>query len=158
MGMNQSTHIGVFLEFKNGQVEHKETVLKSPSTDKEYPLNGGVKFCPESGDKLQEHVKTIVKKIHVQGYIDGVEGLDEEMFWSPEGLNTIILPNKSSDYVPFMLNRLGGYYSDGRLDLSGVDIQETIERFKQRYAAHIKYYEEKYGPLEVKFGAVSYYS
>lgn len=159
MGMNQSTHIGIFLKFQDGEVEHKKTVLKSPETGKEYPLHGGVKFCPESGKELQEHVNITMKKLQVQGYIeDEIEGLDEDAFWNPEGCRVIILPHESSEDVPFMSNGFGSYDNGGHLDLTNVNVQDTIDKFKQKYAAYIKYYEGKYGPLEVKFGAVSYWS
>lgn len=157
--MSQSTHIGVFLKFQEGDVEIKTTVLKSPETGKEFPLHGDVKFCPTSGKELVEHVNTKMEKLQVQGYMeDDIEGLDEDTFWSPEGVSTILIPNETSEDIPFMSKGFGSYDSGGHIDLTDVDVQDTIEKFKQKYDAYIKYYEAQYGSLEVKFGAVSYWS
>ncbi|MDG1949866.1 MAG: hypothetical protein P8J32_03540 [bacterium] len=157
--MSQSTHIGIFLKFQEGDVEIKTTVLKSPETGKEFPLHGDVKFCPSSGKELVEHVNTKMEKLNVQGYIeDEIEGLDEDAFWTPEGCRVIMIPNESSDDVPFMSRSFGSYDNGGYIDLTEVDIQDTIEKFKQKYAAYLKYYEGEYGPVEVMFGAVSYWS
>ena len=158
MGMHQSTHIGVYLKFQDGEVEHRKKVLKSPETGKEFPLNGDVKFCPKSGKELQEHENVTMKKLHVQGYIDDeIEGLEEDMFWSPEGCRVVIIPNQSFDDIPFMKNSFGEY-DIGDIDLTEIYIPDVIAKFRNKFDAYIKYFESKYGPVEVKFGAVSYWS
>lgn len=152
MGMDLSTIIGPYIEIKG---KHTKSITKVKRVCPKHPkTETNNKFCGICGTEIQSVEYKDVKPVIMQHFIWDKFN-DDDDFFSPEGLNHIILPNKS---VPGKVRTT----DEGAVDLTNCHeiMTKQINWFVNSYADHIKIFKDNFGDENVliKWGIVSYWS
>lgn len=151
MGAYKNTFIGIYLEIPFLKIEVNVTTYKHPTTGNKMSS----KFCPTTGVEGIIENRTEIQYIEPSGYIDNIEGLDENEFFQPAYTNAG--------------KRIGTIIYNGNDKIFGTELEECgnfalgeegskylIECFKIKYSKYLNYFEEKYKEVEVYYGIVNY--
>ena len=152
MGAYPNVYLGPYLEVP---------ITKRPRTRDIWKNSNGktvkTKFNEHTGE---EHtLKTIHEFVTStpHPYIEDVEGLDEDAFWTPAYITT------PKDVTIFLPNRheLGGENLDMNMGftkiLEHVDKDKIILEFSRKARKYINYYTEQFGRVEIRYGLIGYH-
>ena len=153
MGMHQQTHLGPYIEIL-GTLRETETKIerRCPQHLSIQQLNN--KFCGICGTLIENFDVPITREISASELLT-----DNDEFWSPEGLDSILLPNDSPDDEIGYDNEEGG-----AINLFGTDMNDLmasqIEWLNLEYSHTISFFKEKCGNdnVQVRWGIVGYWS
>lgn len=154
MGMYNSTYIGIYIEVDNFKVDVTSTVKVHPDTGKIQKEKNRNKFCPQTGKKYITKEITKQETIYPNPYIEDVEGLREDVFFSPAYQGN---PNGSTFIISSTDSEFAEYNDNDMFNLGfTMDVKILIEEFKAAYEPYLAHFRELYGDLRICYGVVSY--
>ena len=156
MGTYQGTYIGVYMEVPYGTEKETESFYVHPTTG----VKMDTQYCPDTGVEGVLKTKTNTVDKYPHPYTDDVEGLDEDMFFSPEydgagkKLKTFVLNSTKTRYAPINIGENEAFNLDGKIFANA---DKLIKEFREEYEDYINYFEKEYGLITIHFGVVNYY-
>lgn len=160
MGVYHSTYIGPYIEADIEKKNVNSIILVNPITGTTFKEG---KFDPESGIELKEMITIKEVQIDPDPYIDDeTVDLDEDMFYSPEWMET---PESTEIFLLNGNDNECGVFGLGEgetLDVSGGGVlppEEAIPAFIKKYTAYLEYYRNvKNYTIRIKYGIINYAS
>lgn len=154
MGMSVYITIGPYIEVK-GKKEKTEIKIKRICPNHPKEKQGGSKFCSTCGTEIQNSEYTETKVLSPARAFWATDL--EDSLWSPEGMESLFLPNAK---VP---KRIKVDLSEGGVaDLSSAEgiKTEQIKWMEENYSEEIDFFIENFGKdkVFVRWGVVSYWS
>lgn len=152
MSNNISTYIGVFIKIPNKVIKIPKITYKTIEG-----LSTDFKFNPYTGEANIEEVTHLVTIQYGNSFINNVEGLDGDMFFSPSfHFNsekfTLAIPNRLCENEIQCIS-LEGYNTHSLLN---VDPVSAIDEFKTKYETYIDYYTKKFGEITIDYGIITF--
>ena len=161
MSIDTGVEIGIYLKIKTSKKKTTVHYLMSPETGREFSIEEGIKFCPDSGCKLVEKTRHREDLNSPYAYIEDEESslYDNEDFWTPE-----YGPWDRKEAALFLLNVISKYATSLSEDPAEHSINKTVDpakiisEFEIEYKEHLDFYKKEYGEnnVMVKYGIVSY--
>jgi hypothetical protein len=147
MGIYDGTYLGIYLIVPHRKVEDKIIFYKDPKTGKKMKD----RFNPKTGVEGIKNERIDIEYIAPLVYIEDVDELREDMFWepaysgSPKRTSTFILNDDS-----ITIDECQNY------DLSKINVEEELSKFKEKYSKYLDYFTKKYGEIKIHYGIVNY--
>ncbi len=151
MGAYRTTFIGIYLEIPFLKGEVKVTTYKHPTTGNKMSS----RFCPTTGAEGVATVRTDVHYVEPNGNIQDVDGLRENMFFTPaytgggKRISTFIY-NGDEKVFGETIDELENFA------FGEEGSQYMIECFKLKYSDYLEYFRKQYNDVEVYYGVVNY--
>lgn len=148
MGAYPNTYVGIYLTYPQQKTIRHEKVWVHPTTGKQKKW----RFNPETGEEMEQKTIEVVDKWWPSGYIDDVEGLDEDTFFGQYN---------DGHYVYFMLNGDSEFAftmdeCESRAITTSDLNDDMFVRFQRKYRKYLDYFKEKYGQYEMHYGVINY--
>lgn len=159
MSSSYSVTIGPYVQIMGNHTVTKVKTKKECSTEGHNKKQQG-NFCCDCGKELIDVEYDEVTKVRPRHILYNLDGHEDDL-WSPEGFDSILMPNQ---YPPNNIKLKSGYDGGGVEDLTIVNLnelkQEQITWFHEKYSVCLSTLYEAYG-LEnvlVKWGTIGYWS
>ncbi len=156
MGMDQQITIGPYLEII-GKLTTTEIKVKRECPKHRQLKQAENKFCGFCGLEIETVEVPVEKEVYPINILNTAD-LEDSLF-SPNEMNSILLPNDSSDDDIDWEVEMGG-----ALNLFSVEMDELKKAqviwFKKTYEEEIALLREKFGynNIQIRWGIVSYWS
>jgi len=152
MGVDTHDYIGPYMEACTPLVEHKDDQCKKPQ---ECP-NSGSGFCPACGIDTEKRYR--IRKGPEAGRYSIMEITNDalmgtDIMCDPPEINGVftyrIIPNAQANRA---------WDDDDTINLLGTDMEAECDEFAERYKAEIEKVKAVFGPVEIRWGYLRWYS
>ena len=160
MSSSYSVSIAPYIQIMGNHNVTKKKFKKECSIEGHNKKQQG-KFCCDCGSPLIDVPYDEVIKLRPRDILYNIEKHEDDL-WSPEGLDSLLVPNH---HVPNSIDLSSYNYSkESTIDLTTTDLndlkQKQISWFYEKYSVCIDELEKSYGAenVLVKWGAIGYWS
>lgn len=155
MGMDIRIEIGPYIEVI-GKATISTVKVKRICPNHPGQKQDNAKFCPTCGTEIQNVDYTETKALDPLAVLWRADGF-EDSFWSPEGMEDILLP---TDNVPKQFKCDAEYGGTVDLRLSENRMNDQIQWMEETYKTELAFLIQNFGRenVSVKWGVISYWS
>jgi len=166
MGVNTDYMVGAYLVIESDDIVEQTPAMGCPNHAEELFVidaitKDKIMFCKKCGKKYEPKMITETHKPTFWRLLEDREDLedmitDTHMYEYDDGVNTIIaISNESNDNKQPTMKDLE--YA-GMIEITPQTISEYIKNFETKFKNVIDYLKTKTKSIEIKFGAILYYS